>query len=72
MRTIPSRGRLAAACAVCLLAGWIPAQAASGRGPIKLDEPFPELVLPSAMDGAPMAVSSFRGEKLILHIFASW
>jgi hypothetical protein len=34
-------------------------------------EAFPDLVLPS-LDGAPRAIREFRGEKLILHIFASW
>ncbi len=33
---------------------------------------FPDLVLSSLEDGKPQSVSSFRGKKLLLHIFASW
>ncbi len=32
---------------------------------------LPALVLPS-LDGLDRATTAFRGEKLILHIFASW
>lgn len=39
---------------------------------IQIGEPFPEFVLPSLEDGAPLSISSFRGEKIILHVFASW
>lgn len=35
-------------------------------------EPFPDLELPSLDDGAPLSVSAFRGQKIILHVFASW
>lgn len=33
---------------------------------------FPDIALPSLEDGTPRAISDFRGQKLILHIFASW
>jgi len=33
---------------------------------------FPNLVLPSLEDGQPMSLAQFRGQKLILQIFASW
>nr|NIP79731.1 hypothetical protein [Gemmatimonadota bacterium]NIX44648.1 hypothetical protein [Gemmatimonadota bacterium] len=33
---------------------------------------FPNLTLPSAEDGRPVSLADFRGEKLILHVFASW
>ena len=33
---------------------------------------FPELVLPSLMDGEPTSIASFRGRKLVLHVWASW
>ena len=39
---------------------------------IQVGKPFPGIVLPALEDGSPRSVSSFRGEKLILHIFASW
>lgn len=32
---------------------------------------FPALVLPS-LDGIDRATTAFHGEKLILHVFASW
>ena len=35
-------------------------------------EPFPDLELPSLDDGAPLSISTFRGQKVILHVFASW
>ena len=35
-------------------------------------EPFPDLELPSLKDGALLSVSAFRGQKIILHVFASW
>ncbi len=38
----------------------------------RVGDPFPELVLPSLTDGSPLSISSFRGQKLILHIWASW
>ncbi len=33
---------------------------------------FPSLVLPSLADGRPLAISQFRGQKILLHQFASW
>lgn len=41
-------------------------------GKIEKGKPFPDLRLPSLQDGRPMSVTDFRGEKLILHIWASW
>lgn len=34
-------------------------------------EPFPDVLLPT-LDGAPLSIREFRGEKVILHVFASW
>lgn len=33
---------------------------------------FPGLVLPSAENGSPMSIVDFRGQKVVLHIWASW
>ncbi len=33
---------------------------------------FPDIVLPALEDGRPLSLTEFRGEKVILHIFASW
>jgi len=38
----------------------------------EVGEPFPTLALPALEDGRPRSVADFRGEKLILHVFASW
>ena len=39
---------------------------------LKVGEPFPGLTLPSLKDDRPLSIADFRGEKLILHIWASW
>ena len=46
----------------------------SGTGvyELKVGQPFPNLVLPSLSDGSPLSVAIFRGQKVILHIWASW
>ncbi|MBI3655074.1 MAG: hypothetical protein HY232_01480 [Acidobacteria bacterium] len=33
---------------------------------------YPNYILPSLSDGRPLALSQFRGRKIILHQFASW
>jgi hypothetical protein len=33
---------------------------------------FSSISLPSLEDKKPMSIENFRGEKIILHIFASW
>ncbi len=38
---------------------------------IKVDEPFPNLVL-RTLDGELKTISDFRGTKVVLHVFASW
>lgn len=35
-------------------------------------EPFPTVALPSATGGRMISAAEFRGEKLIVNIFASW
>jgi hypothetical protein len=39
---------------------------------LKVGDPFPTLMLPSLEDNRPLSIADFRGEKLILHIWASW
>lgn len=34
--------------------------------------PFPPVAFPSLEDGRPMSLADFRGQKVILHVFASW
>ena len=35
-------------------------------------ERFPDVTLPSVRTGEPVSFSSLTGEKLMLHLFASW
>ena len=44
---------------------------AQGEG-LQVGDRFPEIVLPSLQDGAPLSIASFRGRKLVLHVWASW
>ncbi len=46
----------------------LPLQADSLRS----GKPLPALSLPPIEGGAPVATHSFLGEKLMLHLFASW
>ncbi len=39
---------------------------------LEVGEPFPLLQLPHLDDGGPGSVADYRGEKLVLHVFASW
>ena len=41
-------------------------------GGLGIGDTFPDVVLPAVSDGQPMSVGGFRGEKLFLHLFASW
>ncbi|MFQ5430660.1 MAG: TlpA family protein disulfide reductase, partial [Phycisphaerae bacterium] len=43
----------------------------ASAAPLEVGQRFPDLVLPS-LAGEPLSISSFRGKKLIVHIFASW
>jgi len=45
---------------------------AAGAPRIAVGEPFPVLRFPALEDGRALSVTSFRGQKLVLHIFASW
>jgi len=44
----------------------------SGASPFRVGEPIPRLRLPSIDDGTPVSLSDFLGEKLLLHVWASW
>ena len=39
---------------------------------LEVGQPFPALSLPSLTDGSPTSVRDFRGQKLVLHVWASW
>lgn len=40
--------------------------------PFAVGQPFPDLLLPDAVDGRPRAIADFRGRKIVAHVFASW
>ncbi|MGH9159159.1 MAG: TlpA family protein disulfide reductase [Vicinamibacteraceae bacterium] len=40
--------------------------------PFVVGQPLPGLILPDLADGRPRSIAELRGQKLILHIFASW
>jgi len=40
--------------------------------PFQIGEPAPILTLPAGASGEPMSLADFRGQKLMLHVWASW
>ena len=48
-----------------------PTTAADGYG-LHVGDRFPDLVLPSLSDGEPLSIRSFRGQKVAMHVWASW
>ena len=40
--------------------------------PFELDRPFPDIVLPALGGAEPMSIADFRGQKVVLQVFASW
>ncbi len=47
--------------------------AADGRpSGIEIGQAFPTLILPSLADGGPASIVQYRGQKVVLQIFASW
>jgi hypothetical protein len=54
------------------LCGALPLPLGAQEIPVRVDEPFPALVLPSSTDGSPLSIEQFRGRKVLLHQFASW
>ncbi|MFQ5778513.1 MAG: TlpA family protein disulfide reductase [Terriglobia bacterium] len=74
------RSRLLLSLAALLLLAALPcgrSRAQSGRAGLPPSgfvegQLFPALVLPSAEDGRPLSLADFRGQKLLLHVFASW
>ena len=57
----------AALWTLMLLASGLSAHAVE----IEVGQPFPDLAL-RTLDGDVSRVSDYRGQKLILHVFASW
>ncbi len=53
-----------------LLVAAVPTLAAKDHFPV--NQPFPNIALPSLYDGRPASIADYRGQKVLLHIFASW
>ena len=67
----------ALALAVLLLSTALAPRTAQAQGSLPasgfvVGTPFPTISLPSLEDGRPMSIADFRGQKVILHVFASW
>ena len=41
-------------------------------GSIAEGKPFPDVLLPALVGGRPASIADFRGNKVVLHVFASW
>lgn len=78
MRTrihVPTSAAVGVISAVACLAGVaclaMPA-AAAPEGSLVPGESFPDIAMPNAASGELQSIADFRGEKLMLQVFASW
>lgn len=57
-----------------ILLSWFSVGATNAEDGVgwQVGDRFPDLVLPSLDGREPLSVKSFRGRKVILHVFASW
>jgi len=39
---------------------------------IRIGERFPDLTLPLSDTGQPLSLADYRGQQVMLHLFASW
>ena len=63
--------RSLAGLALGMAALLTPGTAEAGEG-FEVGDRFPEIVLPSLEGGEPMSITSFRGHRVALHVWASW
>ena len=66
-----------AACKVALagllLGGALSSQPGQAQvSKLKEGQPLTSLTFPRLTDGSPTSLAEFQGQKLVLHIFASW
>ena len=69
--------RCAIVCAAVVAAAALLPSAGTAQSPelpygFHVGEPFPTLAFPALDDGEPTSIADFRGQRLILHVFASW
>ena len=65
-RLLPIVMALAATASVVVASDPVPAPR------FEVGTAFPDIALPSLDDGRPMSIHDFRGQKVMLHVFASW
>jgi hypothetical protein len=71
-RIAMTMNRVAATACVLVIAGSTRGQGSFASAGIEVGKAFPDVRLPSMTDGKFMSIADFRGEKLLLHVFASW
>lgn len=69
--SVPTRSAVAMS-ALAALGALSAAAAQMPDHPFEVGTPFPTISLPSLADGRPASIADFRGQKVILHVFASW
>ncbi len=52
--------------------GATPSDAQAQDTGFEVGQPFPTLSFPALEDGRPRSIADFRGQRIILHVFASW
>ena len=58
---------------ILLLAAFLTSQSmVSQAAQLKVGEPFPTILLPTLDGNRSQSIEDFRGQKLMMHIFASW
>ena len=57
--------------AACLSLAW-PAAGGETLWRPEVGQRFPDLRLPTLEEGVSRSISDYRGEKVLLHVFASW
>ena len=49
-----------------------PSDAQAQNAGFEVGQPFSTLSFPALEDGRPRSIAEFRGQRIILHVFASW
>ena len=64
--------RISTIAAGMLFSLLVAAPASAEEADLREGQPFPEIFLPTLSGDGLKSVSSFRGKKLVVHVFASW
>jgi len=64
--------RMMSTCSALISIGAAASAAAQTAPAFEVGETFPAIVLLDADGSAPRSIADFRGQKIILHMFASW